>query len=67
MKYKIKKLNNWIKKTVSKKYLIIEIVFFIGIFIVIFTNFLINLFFGFYSIGFLLIAYSIFLFRFSQK
>lgn len=57
----------WFKNTVSKEYFFIETVFFIGLFIVIFTNFLVNLLFGLYFLGLILIAYSIFSFKFSGK
>ncbi|MBN1044904.1 hypothetical protein DVW08_05895 [Clostridium botulinum] len=67
MKNKLKKLNKWFENIISKKYFKIEIMFFIGIFIIIFTNFLINLHFGLYSLGFLLIAYSIFSFKFEVR
>ncbi|EES49901.1 hypothetical protein CLO_2525 [Clostridium botulinum E1 str. 'BoNT E Beluga'] len=67
MKNKIKKLNKWFENIISNKYLKIEMIFFIGILIIIFTNFLINLHFGLYSLGFLLIAYSIFLFKFEVR
>ncbi|NFG65766.1 hypothetical protein FDG50_00370 [Clostridium botulinum] len=67
MKNKIKKLNKWFENIISNKYLKIEMIFFIGILIIIFTNFLINLHFGLYSLGFLFIAYSMFSFKFSRK
>jgi hypothetical protein len=67
LKKKLLKLNKLIKNTISKKFFKIEMVFFIGVFIVIFTNFLINLCFGLYSIGFSLIAYSIFSFKFTGR
>ncbi|NFJ57482.1 hypothetical protein FDC27_00370 [Clostridium botulinum] len=63
----MKKLNKWFENIISNKYLKIEMIFFIGILIIIFTNFLINLHFGLYSLGFLLIAYSIFLFKFEVR
>lgn len=67
MKNKIKKLNKWFKNIISNKYLKIEMIFFIGILIIIFTNFLINLHFGLYSLGFLFIAYSMFSFKFEVR
>jgi hypothetical protein len=57
----------WFKNTVSKEFFLIEMVFFIGIFIIIFTNFLVNLVFGLYFLGVILIGYSIFAFKFSGK
>ena len=67
MKNKLKKLNKWFKDTISKEFFLIEMVFFIGLFIVIFTNFLINLIFGLYSIGFLCITFAIFTFKFTKR
>lgn len=67
MKSKLEKINIWFKNIISKDYFIMEMIFFIGIFIIIFTNFLVNFIVGMYSIGFLLIAYSIFLFKFNRK
>ena len=66
MKDKLQKFNKWFKDTISKEFFLIEIVFFVGLFIIIFTNFLINLIFGLYSVGFLLIAYAIFTFKFTR-
>lgn len=59
----LKKILTNIKKMIlsdifTKVYL--EIVFFIGISFVVYTNFKINTNFGMYSIGILLIAYSIY-------
>ncbi|EMS74029.1 hypothetical protein CTER_5114 [Ruminiclostridium cellobioparum subsp. termitidis CT1112] len=61
------KLNKLLKLAVSKRYFVIEMVFFIGLFIIVFTNFLVNLYLGLYFVGFALMAYSIFLFKFRQK
>ena len=61
------KLNKQIKLAVSDRYFIMEMVFFIGLFVIAFTNFLVNLYLGLYFVGFALIAYSIFLFKFRQK
>lgn len=61
------KLNKILRKTISNELFIIEIVFFIGLFIIVFTNFCINLFFGLYFLGFIFIAYSVFLFKFSNR
>ena len=60
----MKKLNRLIKDTISNKFFKIEMVFFVGLSIIIFANFLVNFLLGLYTIGFLLIAYSVFLFRF---
>jgi hypothetical protein len=62
-----KKLNKKDKKDNSNKYLNIEIVFFIGVFIITFTNFLVNFMLGLYFLGLILVAYSIFLYKFNGK
>lgn len=61
------KLNKIIRSAVSSRYFAIEIVFFIGLFVIAFTNFLVNLYLGLYFVGFVFMAYSIFLFKFRQK
>lgn len=63
MKIKLKKLKENIKKTISKQTFVMEIVFFIGILTIIFTNFLLNFFLGMYFLGCIFIAYSIFLYK----
>ncbi len=63
----LKKLKNNIKSTISKPTFGMEMVFFIGLFIIIFTNFKLNFYFGMYFLGVILIAYSVFLFKFTPK
>jgi hypothetical protein len=67
LKNRLKKLNKLIQRAVSYKYFIEEMALFIGVFLFIITNFLINFYFGMYSLSFLLIAFSIFSFKFSRK
>lgn len=61
------KLRKVLIETISSDYFTIEMVFFIGFFIIVFTNFLLNLYLGLYFLGSILIAYSIFLFKFNRK
>jgi len=67
LKNRLKKLNNWVKKAVSYKYFVEEMAFFIGLIIIIFTNFLMNFYFGMYFLALILIAYGIFSFKFDRK
>lgn len=60
MKKKFKKSIEFIKNTISNKNLKLEIVFFIGVLIIIYTNFSINRIFGMYFLGACLILYSIY-------
>jgi hypothetical protein len=62
-----KKLDKLLKKTIFNDIFVMEIVFFIGIFIIAYTNFKINLYFGLYFVGAILIAFSIFLYKFTGK
>jgi hypothetical protein len=61
------KFKNMFKKTVLNDIFVMEMVFFIGLFIIIFTNFSINIKFGLYFLGLILIAFSIFLYKFAGK
>ncbi|SMC19339.1 hypothetical protein SAMN02745134_00803 [Clostridium acidisoli DSM 12555] len=61
------KLNKLLKKTVFNDIFVMEIVFLIGMFVIVFTNFRVNLYFGLYFLGVIFIAYSIFLYKFSKK
>lgn len=61
------KLNKLLKRTLYNELFVIEMFFFIGLFIIIFTNFSINMIFGLYFLGFIFIVYSIFLFKFNKK
>ncbi len=63
----MKKIINYIKNKVNKRYFKIEMLFLLGIFIFTITNFIINIFFGLYTMSILLIAYSIFCFYFDDK
>ena len=63
MKIKFKKFIKNIINTISKQTFVEEVVFFIGLIIITFTNFMINLYFGLYFVGLMFILYSIFLFR----
>ncbi|MGN2369266.1 hypothetical protein ACTFJW_04300 [Clostridium cagae] len=63
----MKKIINYIKNKVNKRYFKIEMLFLLGIFIFTITNFIINIFFGLYTMSALLIAYSIFCFYFDDK
>lgn len=60
MKNKLKKVIESINNAISNRNLKLEVVFFIGFFIIIYTNFLINRLFGMYFLGISLIAYSIY-------
>ncbi|KGN00831.1 hypothetical protein ADU90_12665 [Clostridium botulinum] len=62
-----KRLDNLFKKTIFSDSFVMEIVFFIGLFIIIYTNFKINKYFGLYFLGITLIAFSIFLYKVSEK
>ncbi|AWB30045.1 hypothetical protein EXN65_16680 [Clostridium botulinum] len=59
-----KKLNKLLNKTILNDIFIMEMVFFIGFLIIIYTNFKVNLYFGLYFLGIILIAFSIFLYKF---
>jgi hypothetical protein len=61
------KFKNMFKKTVLNDIFVMEMVFFTGLFIIIFTNFSINIKFGLYFLGLILIAFSIFLYKFAGK
>lgn len=61
------KLNKLLSKTILNDIFVMETVFFIGLFIIIFTNFTVNIKFGMYFLGFILIAFSIFLYKFTGK
>lgn len=52
-------MKNKFIKAISEKWFLTEMTFIIGIIIIIFTNFLVNLKFGLYSLGLLLIALAI--------
>lgn len=56
----LKKAIKKIKDTISNKNFKLEVVFFIGVLFIVYTNFKINKYFGMYSIGALLISYSIY-------
>ena len=60
IKNNIKKLWESIKKAIKKDTFEKETIFFIGIIIIIFTNFLLNFFLGMYFLGLMFIGYSIF-------
>lgn len=66
-----KKIKNKIKiileKTILNELFIIESLFFIGIFIIIATNFWINKYLGLYTIALFFISLSIFLFLFRKR
>ena len=62
----IEKLNKVIKNTTSKATFVMEMVFFIGIFIIVITNFILNFFLGMYFLGGLCITYSIFLYKMAR-
>ncbi|EDT74809.1 hypothetical protein [Clostridium butyricum] len=63
----MKRIIKNIKNIVSSKYFKIEMLFLLGIFIFTLTNFKLNIYFGLYTVSFLLIAYSIFCFYFDEK
>ncbi|MBA8936486.1 hypothetical protein BCD96_000572 [Clostridium beijerinckii] len=67
MKKVKEKLKNIINRTIFNDIFVMEMVFFIGVFIILLTNFSINIKFGFYSLGFIFIAFSIFLYKFTGK
>lgn len=56
-----------IKKIITNDLFIMELFFFIGLFIITYTNFCLNLYFGAYFVGIALISYAIFLNKFSIK
>lgn len=60
-------IKNILRKTVFNDFFVMEAVFFMGIFIIVFTNFTINIKFGLYFLGLILIAFSIFLYKFTGK
>ncbi|AWZ49803.1 hypothetical protein C3495_05535 [Clostridiaceae bacterium 14S0207] len=62
-----KKFNNLLKKTILNDIFVMEIVFFIGLIIIIYTNFKISLYFGLYFLGISLISFSIFLYKVTEK
>lgn len=62
-----KKLSKLFEKTVHNDIFVMETAFFIGLSIIIFTNFSVNVRFGMYSLGGILIAFSIFLYKFTGK
>ena len=61
------KVNKMLKKTIFNELFVMEMVFFIGLAIIIFTNFSVNIKFGLYFLGLILIAFSIFLYKFTGK
>ncbi|OPD29752.1 hypothetical protein AL713_15995 [Clostridium botulinum] len=61
MKNKFKNLINKIKRTITNKIFILDSLFLIGLFIIIFTNFRININFGLYFLGATLICLSIYI------
>jgi len=61
------KLNKILKKTIHNEMFVMEMVFFVGLLIIIFTNFYVSVVFGMYFLGFILIAYSVFLFKFRKE
>ncbi|MCB2354346.1 hypothetical protein [Clostridium estertheticum] len=63
LKNNIKNLIEGIKKITNKSTFEMELVFLIGIFIIVFTNFLLNFFLGMYFLGLILIVYSIFIYK----
>lgn len=67
----LKKIKNKIKvmleKTILDELFIIESLFFIGIFIIIITNFWINKYLGLYTTALFFISLSIFLFLFRKR
>lgn len=62
-----KKLNKLLKETIFNDVFIMETVFFIGLSIITYTNFKVNLYFGLYFLGAILIAFSVFLYKFTGK
>lgn len=62
-----KKLNKLLQKTVFNELFIKDSLFLMGVFIIITTNFLINLLFGAYFLGLSLIAFSVFLDKSTKK
>lgn len=62
-----KKLNEILKRTIFNDVFHMEMSFFIGVLIIIYTNFKLNLCFGLYTLGFLFIAFSVFLYKFTGK
>ncbi|GAB6150214.1 hypothetical protein JCM1406_13840 [Clostridium novyi] len=54
-----------IKRTILNDLFIMELFFFIGLFIITYTNFCINKYFGLYFMGIMFIVYAIFLNKFS--
>lgn len=67
----LKKIKNKIKvileKTILDELFMIESLFFIGIFIIIITNFWINKYLGLYTTALFFISLSIFLFKFRKR
>jgi len=61
------KLKKFIEKTILNDIFIMEIVFLIGVFIIIYTNFQLNIYFGLYFLGVTLIAFSVFLYKSTGK
>gem|GEM_PF-3131813 len=60
-----KKLNKLLQKTIFNDIFVMETVFFVGLSIIIYTNFMVNLYFALYFLGVSLIAFSIFLYKFT--
>ena len=65
MKEKFKKFIKNICKAITKNTFKIEMLFFIGLFIIIVANFLVNYLLGMYFLGVMFIIYSIFLYKVS--
>jgi len=61
------KLNIILKKTIFNELFNMEMVFFVGVIMIIITNFNLNLYFGLYFLALILIAYSIFLYKFRKR
>ncbi|WAG54389.1 hypothetical protein LL033_17395 [Clostridium estertheticum] len=66
LKNNINKLIKSIKKITNKSTFEMELVFLIGTFIIVFTNFLLNFFLGMYFLGLILIVYSIFIYKLTK-
>lgn len=64
LKERIKKI---LEKTIFNELVIIESLFFIGILILIITNYLINIYLGMYTLALSCISLSIFLFKFRKR
>jgi hypothetical protein len=67
MKETFKKLIKNIYNSITKSTFNMEALFFMGLFLIIITNFMINFYLGMYFLGVMFIVYSVFLYKVSSK